>query len=133
VGPRALSGCFGEERNLLSLPGSELQFLRCLPCSLVTVLTLSYRYTTSDRQGTRDMKMCTKHGHRKCNLWEVCLIIAERHHFHSCICWVNVRAPFFPATSVTGTQSKVGDMLSSFFESVTSSAYYAPAFLQVNL
>jgi len=32
-GPHRHCGCFGEEKNLLSLPGIDLQLLGCLACS----------------------------------------------------------------------------------------------------
>lgn len=39
-GPDSWSGCFGEEKNVLSLPGIEPQFFTCSAHSVVSVLTM---------------------------------------------------------------------------------------------
>lgn len=39
-GPESWSGCFGEEKNVLSLPGIEPQFFTCPAHSVVSVLTM---------------------------------------------------------------------------------------------
>jgi len=39
-GPESWSGCFGEEKNVLSLPGIEPQFFTSPACSIVSVLTV---------------------------------------------------------------------------------------------
>ena len=38
-GPESWSGCFGEEKNVLSLPGIEPQFFTCPARNVVSVLT----------------------------------------------------------------------------------------------
>jgi hypothetical protein len=40
TGPQNKSGQFGEEKNLLSLPGIEAWFFSCPVCSLNTILTM---------------------------------------------------------------------------------------------